>query len=114
MLKEAERFKEEDAKMAERIEAKNDLENLAYSLKSTVGNAEVKMSDEDKKTIEDAANDALKWLESNPSATTEEYKDEKEELSKISNPIIQAMYGSAADAANASAANAEPIVEPVD
>jgi L1 cell adhesion molecule like protein len=92
MLKEAEKYKDDDEKNKERIEAKNDLENFAYNLKSTVKNEEVKISEDDKKKIEDAANESLAWLEGNQTAEKEEYEAKKEELSKISNPIITAMY----------------------
>ncbi len=36
MVKEAERFKEEDSRQRKKIEAKNALENYAYSLKNTM------------------------------------------------------------------------------
>ena len=107
MLKEAERYKEQDALNAKRIEAKNDLENFAYNLKNTVKNPDVKISDEDKKTIEDSANSTLQWLESNQDATAEAYKEEQDELSKVSTPIIQGMYGG-------SSIPSEPVVDEVD
>ncbi len=120
MLKDAERYKEQDALNAKRIEAKNDLENFAYSLKSTVANPEVKISDEDKAKIKEAAEATLSWLETHQEASAEAYKEEQEELSKISTPIIQGMYGAGAGAGPfgaegaGAAAGAEPIVEPVD
>ena len=93
MLKDAEKFKTEDAALAKRVEAKNDFENFAYNLKNTIKTPDVKISDEDKATIGDAADEALKWLESNQAASAEEFKEKQDELSKVSTPIITAMYG---------------------
>jgi L1 cell adhesion molecule like protein len=92
MVKEGEKYKEDDIASKERVEAKNDLENFAYNLKNTVKNEDIKLSEEDKKKIEDAANASLAWLEGNQAADKDEFEAKKEELSKISNPIIQAMY----------------------
>jgi L1 cell adhesion molecule like protein len=121
MLKDAEKFKDEDMAQATRIEAKNNLENFAYNLKNTIKGPDVKIGASDKKKIEEAADDALKWLESNQTASADEYKDKQEELSKVSAPIIQSMYAgaNAADAADnpfppPSDVKPEPIVEEVD
>ena len=114
MLKDAERFKEQDAINAKRIEAKNDLENFAYSLKSTISNPDAKISDEDKDKIKEAVDSTLSWLESHQDETAEAYKDEQEELSKVSTPIIQSMYGAESGPSAASASASEPVIEPVD
>ena len=131
MLKDAEKFKDEDAAQAARIEAKNGLENFAYNLKNTVKNDEVKIKDEDKKKIEEAANDALAWLESNQTASADEYKEKQEELSKVSSPIIQNMYAATGggdmsgmpgmpsmpdmpDMPDTSSYSSEPVIEPID
>lgn len=92
MLREAEKYKEEDEKNKERIEARNNLENFAYNLKNTVNGEKVDISDDDKSKIKEEVEDVLKWLESNQFADASEYKDKMEELSKMSNPIIQKMY----------------------
>jgi len=114
MLKDAEKFKDEDAAQAARIEAKNGLENFAYNLKNTVKNEEVKIAADDKKKIDDAANDALKWLDGNQTASADEFKEKQEELSKVSSPIIQNMYAAAGGADEKASVPSEPIVEPVD
>jgi endoplasmic reticulum chaperone BiP len=54
MVEEAERFAEEDKAVRERIEARNGLENYAYSLKNQVNDKEGlggKLSDEDKQEV---------------------------------------------------------------
>lgn len=55
-------------KVKEKVEARNELEGYAYSLKNQIGDKEKlggKLSDEDKKTIEDAVDETISWLESN-------------------------------------------------
>ena len=54
MVEEAERFAEEDKAVRERIEARNGLENYAYSLKNQVNDKEGmggKLGDEDKQEV---------------------------------------------------------------
>jgi len=95
MLSEAERFRDEDAKNKERIDAKNELESYIYNMKSSVvDNSEAKLSEEEKKTISDAVKETLDWIDTNQLASIEEYNYKKEELEKICNPIISKMYGS--------------------
>lgn len=94
MLKAAEKFKDDDIKNRERIEAKNSLENTIYNLKNTiVKNDKVKMSDSDKQKIEDAIKEAVQWLEGNQQAETEEFKQKEEEVQKLCTPLIKEMYG---------------------
>merc|ERR1739845_286325 len=57
MIQESEQFAEEDKKMKEKVESRNELESYAYSLKNQVNDKEklgVKISDEDKEKIEEA------------------------------------------------------------
>jgi heat shock protein 1/8 len=70
MVKDAEKFKVEDEKNKERIEAKNGLENYAYSLRNTLKDDKVagKMDSEDKEKLEKAIDEAVKWLEHNQTA----------------------------------------------
>ncbi|VDO71113.1 unnamed protein product [Heligmosomoides polygyrus] len=80
MINDAEKFAEDDKKVKEQVEARNELESFAYSLKNQIGDKEKlggKLSDEDKKTLEDAVEETIKWLESNREATTDELKEQK-------------------------------------
>lgn len=93
MVADAERFKDEDNKQRERVDAKNDLENYLFSMKSTIGNAEMKLPEDDKKTIMTIVEEKISWLESNMTASTEEYKDMKKEVEDVVGPILQKMGG---------------------
>jgi heat shock protein 5 len=68
MVAEAEKYAEEDKATRERVEARNALENYAFSLKNQVNDEEglgKKISDEDKETILEAVKEAQEWLEEN-------------------------------------------------
>merc|ERR1711862_306516 len=100
MVNEAEKYKAEDDANKNRIEAKNALENYCYSLKSSITSPEVegKIPADDKKKLEDAIEESLKWLDSNLSAEKEEYEEKQKELEGIAMPILQSMAGAAGGA----------------
>ncbi|KAK3881393.1 hypothetical protein Pcinc_004776 [Petrolisthes cinctipes] len=95
MIKDAEMFADEDKKLKERVESRNELESYAYSLKNQVNDKEklgAKLSDEDKEKIEEAIDEKIKWLEDNADVDAEEYKTQKKELEEIVQPIIAKLY----------------------
>lgn len=95
MINDAEQFAEDDKKVRERVESKNELESYAYSLKNQLGDPErlgAKLSEEEKTTILTAVDEAIEWLDSNPDAETEEYKEKKKEVEEVVNPIITKLY----------------------
>jgi len=51
-----------------------------------------KITDGDKKSIEDAANKALRFLESSPNAELQELQQKKKELEAVLHPIMQKVY----------------------
>uniref|UniRef100_A0A8C5QLH5 Endoplasmic reticulum chaperone BIP n=1 Tax=Leptobrachium leishanense TaxID=445787 RepID=A0A8C5QLH5_9ANUR len=71
MVTDAEKFAEEDKKLKERIDSRNELESYAYSLKNQIG---------DKETIEKAVEEKIEWLESHQDADIEDFKTKKKEL----------------------------------
>jgi len=96
MVNEASRFEAEDKKQRERVDAKNGLENYAYSMKNTLSepNVQGKIDESDKKAIEEAVESALQWLHANQEAAKEEYEHHQKELEGKCNPIMQKMYQS--------------------
>ena len=96
MINDAEKFADEDKKVKDRVESKNELESYAYSLKNQLKDEEKlggKLSEDDKTTITEAVDAAIEWLDSNSEAETEEFKSKKEELEGVVNPIITKLYG---------------------
>ena len=95
MVQESEEFAEEDKKIRETVDAKNALEGYTYSMKQQITDDDKlgsKISDEDKKTINDAITETLKWLDDTKDATKADYDEKKEELEKICNPIVTKLY----------------------
>jgi len=95
MVRDAEEFAEADKEAKERVETKNELEGLAYSMKSQVADKEklgAKLSEEEKETITTACDDVISWLESNQEADAEAFKEKKEELQSTINPIVEKVY----------------------
>ena len=88
MLAEAEKFKEEDEAEASRIQAKNGLESYAYSLKNTIGEGKLSISDEDKQKIESQVSETINWLDNNQTATKEEYESQQKELEGYVNHLF--------------------------
>jgi len=95
MVNDAERFSEEDKKLKERVDARNELEGYLYGLKNQIADEEKlggKLSEDDKSTITDALEEKIKWLDSNQDAEADDYKEQKKELEGVVSPIISALY----------------------
>ena len=51
-----------------------------------------KLSEDEKKTIEEAVDETISWLESNKEASVEELKEQKKALESTVTPIISKLY----------------------
>merc|ERR1712186_133595 len=100
MVNDAEKFKAEDEKQKERISSKNGLESYCFNMKTTMDDEKIKdkISDDDKKTINDKCDEAIKWLDANQLAEVEEFQDKQKEVEGVCNPIITKLYGAAGGA----------------
>jgi len=100
MVQEAEKYKNDDDAQRERISAKNALESYCFNMKSTVEDDKVKdkLSESERKSIAEACDNAIKWLDSNQLADKEEYEHKQKEVEKVCTPIVTKMYGDAGGA----------------
>jgi len=98
MVQDAERFKAEDAKVAEKIGAKNALESYAYSMRNSLKEDKIKdkIDSKDRQSIEEAIESTIKWLGDNESAEKDEFEAKQKELEEICRPIITKLYGGGA------------------
>ena len=83
MIKDSEKFAEEDKAIKEKIDAKNQFENYIYQMKNSVEDKEKlaeKISDEDKSKIKDALTDSQDWLNANQDAEKDDFEDKLKEL----------------------------------
>merc|ERR1712217_246040 len=96
MVSEAEEFQEEDKKVREKIEARNQLENYVYSLKHPPSDSEKgvadKIGDDDKEAIEKALEEANEWLDDNQEAEKEDFEEKLKEVQDVCSPIISKVY----------------------
>ncbi|KAI4352383.1 hypothetical protein L6164_006641 [Bauhinia variegata] len=91
IIREAEKFKDEDDAHKKKIDAMNALENYAYKMRNTINHRKInsKLSPEEKKKIEDAVESALNWFDAmNQLAEADEYKFSLDELESICQPIL--------------------------
>ena len=96
MVQEAEMYAAEDQAIRERVEARNGLENYAYSLKNQLKDEKGlggKLDESDKSEVENAVQAALDWLESNQTADKEDFEQQKKDLEAIVQPIVSKLYG---------------------
>jgi L1 cell adhesion molecule like protein len=94
MVQEAEKYAAEDEELKKRVEARNSLENYAYSMRNTIkdGGVADKMSAGDRAAIEAAVDKAVEWLDHNQLAEEEEITHQREELEAVCNPIVTKLY----------------------
>ena len=94
LVKEAEKFKDEDNKVKERIESKNTLEQYCYQVRQTLTDEKLKdkFSEDEKKQVGDKVDEVLKWVNDNPAASKEEYDAKVKEIEAVFNPIMQKIY----------------------
>nr|GMD59037.1 heat shock cognate 70 kDa protein 2-like [Ipomoea batatas] len=102
MVQEAEKYKAEDEDHKKKVEAKNSLENYAYNMRNTIKDEKIssKLSDADRKKIENAIDQIIQWLDANQLAEVDEFDDKMKELEGICNPIIAKMYQGVGGGAN--------------
>jgi len=93
MVREAEKYKGDDEKIKKQIEAKNGLENYCYNIRQTLRDENLKDKiAEQREQLERLVDDALKWIESNPHASAEDFENKQKEVENVFNPIITKIY----------------------
>merc|ERR1712207_58385 len=94
MVNDAEKFKDDDNKQKERISSKNGLESYCFNMKTTIEDEKLKdkISEDDRKKINDKCDEAIKWLDANQLAEVEEFNDKQKEVEGVCNPIITKLY----------------------
>ena len=100
-VKEAEQNAEEDKKRRELIDAQNNLDNQIYQLEKLLKDSGDKVSEDDKKKLEEAIEEAKKAKDLK---TAEEVKSAGEKLAKASEEVVVKLYQSAQASAQNSGA----------
>lgn len=94
MVRDAEKFKDEDDKQRDRLQAKNSLESYAFNMKSTIEDEKLKdkISDEDREKVMEKCNEIIRWIDGNQLADKDEFEHKQKELEKICMPIVTKLY----------------------
>lgn len=103
-VKEAEQFAEEDKKKREVIDTRNSLDASILNIEKTVKDNADKLSEEDKKQLTDACEEAKKHLQAE---SIDELKKASEDLMNVANTVFSKMYQQA-QAQQAGQAGATP------
>ncbi len=97
-VKEAEQYAEEDKKRKEEIEIRNNADSIVYQTEKTVKDLGDKISEADKKSIEEKVSDLKKALEGTDSSAI---KAATEALTSVSYEVFGKAYSTTANAQNA-------------
>lgn len=108
MVREAEEMKEEDEKMKKKVEAKNSLENMIFTVKGTLEDKEKlkgKLEEAEIQTVESALKEAQEWLDSDSEeAEADDIESRLKDLREVVEPIMKKVGGGAAGDAGADGA----------
>ena len=93
-IKEAEKFKDEDNKDKQRIEAKYTLVNYCYKILREVKDIKIEsqFSKNEREQIKTKVNGVLKWIQDNNAASKEEYDIKEKEIEDLVIPIMKNIY----------------------
>lgn len=95
MIRDAEKFADQDKALKEKIDAKNSLENYVYTMRNTIDDKEKladKIDAEDKDKIKEALQTASDWLKEHEDAEKEDLESQLKELQSVCDPIIAKVY----------------------
>jgi len=92
MVKESEKFSEEDKKKKESVEVKNQADTLAYSVEKSLKDFGDKVTQDEKLKIEQRLNDLKEAIKG---SDMEKIKKEMEELSKVAHKLAEEVYKAA-------------------
>ena len=117
MVNDAERYRDEDEKQRQRVEARNKLEAYVFSVRQAINDAGQNLSNEDKEAAKKKCEDTLSWLDTNSLAEKEEFEDKLQEVQKFCSPLMAKLHGQGQappGGAQSSQQGSGPTVEEVD
>lgn len=94
MVKEAQKHQEDDKLAKEKIELRNSLDSYAHQIKRSINDEIIKdkIPELERKTIENAVNDTVQWLEKNQTAKKDGIEHQRKELESKVAPIMTKLY----------------------
>merc|ERR1719479_623928 len=94
IVKDAERYKEEDDILKKKVSAKNGLESFAYQIKNTLDDPKMKdvIKPDQKEKINKVVDEVIAWVDNNPNAETDEFEAKQKEIEEVWKPIMMEAY----------------------
>lgn len=92
MLADAEKFKVEDDRQRDRISSKNRLETYVFSIKQAADEAGSRLSEDEKRRLQNECDNCIKWLDRNQTAEKDEFEHRLQELTKICSPLMTKLH----------------------
>ena len=116
MVNDAEKYRDEDEKQRERVDARNKLESYVFSVRQALNDAGDKLSSGDREAVNKVCEETLSWLDSNSLAEKEEFEDKLKEVQKLCSPIMAKLHGhgQGSSGSQPSHSGGGPTVEEVD
>ena len=94
LVKEAEKYKDQDEKLRKKVESRNALEAYLVNIKHTVNDEKLegKFGPGEKESVFNKISEVESWMSTNSSAETEEYEAKQKEVERMFNPIASKLY----------------------
>ena len=95
MIRDAEKFADQDKALKEKIDAKNSFDNYIYTMRNTIDDKEKladKIEEDDKDKIKEALQEAQDWLKEHDDAEREDFETHLKDLQSVCDPIIAKVY----------------------
>lgn len=95
MVADAKKYKEEDERQREAIDARNSLENYAFGVKHAVedSSAGSKLCSAEIDMAKSKAMEVIDWLDRNSLAEKEEYQEKEQDMQRVCSPIMSKLHG---------------------
>jgi heat shock 70kDa protein 1/6/8 len=115
MHADAKKYAAEDEQVRRNVEARNKLENAAYSVRNTAAELpEGSLTPDAKATLDAAVDAALAWIDANPSAEASASEAELKRLEAAVQPVLAAAQGGGMPGASTAPQPGAPIIDEVD
>jgi L1 cell adhesion molecule like protein len=116
LVKEAEKYAEEDKTRMERIEAKNQLETYLYNTRNSVREEKVKetLGKDTVEEVEKWVQEGINWLDENQDEQKSVYEEKQKNYEEKIRPVMMKLYQDSGVGQNAQASTNGPNVEEVD
>ncbi|KAL4440912.1 hypothetical protein ABPG74_009325 [Tetrahymena malaccensis] len=94
LVKEAEKYKDDDEKQRKKIEAKNSFENYIYSVRNSLKDEKLKdkFTSDEKDKLNKLIENSQKWLENHQGENPSDYETKQKEIENVFNPIMMRVY----------------------